>query len=1062
MTTTTIFWKSSRSYLKLVIGMAEKGQTEANCNLENTNEIADEVGERREEEKANSNFGDAYVNFKDLQNAIDCNELYVKICRKVKDRVGEGMAYCNLGNAFKNLGDFQKAKEYHERHLRISKEVGDRAGEKGAYCNLGIVFRNLGDFQKAIEYHERDLKISKEVGDRAGEARAYCNLGNAFHSLGDFQKAIEYHEQQLRISKEVGDRAAEGGAYGNLGNAFQNLGKFQKAKEYHERDLKISKEVGDRAGEARAYCNLGNAFHSLGDFQKAIENHDRLLKISKEVGDRVGEGKAYGNIGDAFRSLGDLQKAIEYHERHLKISKEVGDRVGEGKAYCSLGNAYDGLGDFPKAIEYHERHLKISKEVEDRAGEGRAYCNLGNAFRILGDFQKAIEYHERHLRISKEAGDRAGEGRAYCNIGNAYESLGDFQKALEYHKRHFKITKEVGDRAGKGKAYGNLGNAFTNLGDFEKAIDYHERHLKNSKEVGDRAGQGRAYSSLGNFYDSLGDFQKAIEYHERHLKISIEVGDRTGKGRAYCNIGNAFRNLGDFQKVIEYHQRHLKISKEVGDRAGEGKAYGNLGNAYYSLGDLQKAVQCYKNSVIAFDHIRRNLISNDEWKITLKSTYDHINLRLWELQFKEGKVIEALLTADQGRAQALNDLLEFKYGLKGPRPEIGTLSARPSDFPSYLPSNTAFIGINKGGIVLWVNEKGKEIKTRRTLIDNSVTTYFQSLLETTRKEIGVIADVNCEDRSLRNPNDKKLAEEGSIKPKSHSSSFETNSLQTFYNVVIDPILDLLQGDEVVIVPQGPLYLAPYSAFMDSKSKYLCETFRIRLLPSLSSLRLIQNCPADWHSKTGALLVGDPWVQEVVYEGMTLGQLQWAEKEVQMIGKILQTEPLVGKQATKDEVLRRISSVALVHIAAHGKMETGEIALAPNTTRSLSANPTMEDYLLTMKDVLNAQIRARLVVLSCCHSARGEVKSEGVVGIARAFLGAGARAVLVSLWAIDDEATMEFMKVFYQHLVHGRSASEALNKAIKSMRESDRFNAVKYWAPFVLIGDDITLEFEGID
>ena len=426
----------------------------------------------------------------------------------------------------------------------------------------------------------------------------------------------------------------------------------------------------------------------------------------------------------------------------------------------------------------------------------------------------------------------------------------------------------------------------------------------------------------------------------------------------------------------------------------------------------------------------------------------------------QGKVIEALLTADHGRAQALNDLLEFKYGFKGLLSDIGTLSVSTPDNLSYLPSNTAFIGINEGGIVVWVNKKGKEIKTRKSQIDISGTTYFSSLLEAAHEEIGVRADVNCEDRSLRNPSDKKLAEERSSKPRSRSSHFETNSLQTLYNVVMDPIRDLLDGDEVVIIPEGPLCLAPYAAFMDLKSKYLCETFRFRMLPSLSSLRLIQNCPADWHSKTGALLVGDPWVQEVVYEGMTLEQLEWAEKEVQMIGEILQTEPLVGKQATKDEVLRRISSVALVHIAAHGKMETGEIALAPNTTRS-SPIPNKEDYLLTMNDVLKAQIRARLVVLSCCHSARGEVKAEGVVGIARAFLGAGALSVLVSLWAIDDEATMELMKLFYRQLVDGRSASEALNEAMKSMRESDRFSAVKYWAPFVLIGDDVTLEFEGI-
>ena len=76
----------------------------------------------------------------------------------------------------------------------------------------------------------------------------------------------------------------------------------------------------------------------------------------------------------------------------------------------------------------------------------------------------------------------------------------------------------------------------------------------------------------------------------------------------------------------------------------------------------------------------------------------------------------------------------------------------------------------------------------------------------------------------------------------------------------------------------------------------------------------------------------------------------------------------------------------------------------------------EDYILTIRDVLNFQLRAKLVVPSCCHSGRGEIKAEGVVGIACAFMGAGARSVVVSLWAIDDEATLEFMKCLYQHLL----------------------------------------------
>ena len=171
-------------------------------------------------------------------------------------------------------------------------------------------------------------------------------------------------------------------------------------------------------------------------------------------------------------------------------------------------------------------------------------------------------------------------------------------------------------------------------------------------------------------------------------------------------------------------------------------------------------------------------------------------------------------------------------------------------------------------------------------------------------------------------------------------------------------------------------------------------------------------------------------------------------------------PLVGEEATKYEVLRRISSVALVHIAAHGKRETGEILLAPNTKRT-THQAQEEDCLLTMKDVLQTGLRAKLVVLRCCHSAFGEVMAEGVVGIARAFLGAGARSVLVSLRATDNDGTPEFMKHFYGALAKGKSTSEAVNRATKCMRESEIISKARLWAPFVLVGDDVKLELTEI-
>lgn len=336
--------------------------------------------------------------------------------------------------------------------------------------------------------------------------------------------------------------------------------------------------------------------------------------------------------------------------------------------------------------------------------------------------------------------------------------------------------------------------------------------------------------------------------------------------------------------------------------------------------------------------------------------------------------------------------------------------------------------------------------------------YLSSLTESVRTDIGVRICVKCEDRSLKRLEDSEWID--TDQSQACSMAREVNPLKILYDIAVSPIADLISSDELIIVPDGPLWLVPYAAFMTPRSKYLCETFRIRMIPSLDCLKILADCPAGYHRETGALLVGDPCVQEVVFHGRRkLQQLPCAEKEVKMIGKITNTMPLTGTEATKTQVLKSLSSVSLVHIAAHGCMETGEIVLAPNPIRS-SPIPTEEDFLLTMTDVLNVKIRAKLVVLSCCHSGRGEVKAEGVVGIARAFLGAGARSVLVSLWAIDDEATLEFMKSFYKFLVEGRTASEALNRTMNYMRESEQFSELRLWAPFILIGDDVTLNLVG--
>ena len=713
------------------------------------------------------------------------------------------------------------------------------------------------------------------------------------------------------------------------------------------------------------------------------------------------------------------------HMQELSIAKTLGDREWEGHAYYKLGGVYNSQCNFKQAIEYQKLHLSVVKELGDRSREEEAYCTLGGTYHRLGDFQQALECHKLHLSIAKELGNRSSEEIACFNICVVYNSMGNFKQAAENHKLHLNIAKELGNRDGEGSAYGILGDGYQGLGNFKQAIEYHKLCLNIAKELGNRDQEGMAYGSVGIAYRSLGNFKQAIKYHKLYLNIAKELGNRYGEGNAYCNLGITYKQMHNFQQAVEYLKQSLSIAKEIGYRDCEGQALVNLGEAFLRLCDFEQSMEYTKQGLDI-----------------LKDT------GLWRTLVKNGETDEALCAAEQGRAQALTDVLKEQYGVDS----SPFASAEPKETITFILNNltteTVFVAIDTDAISFWLLRRGKEILFKQKEIERD---SCKLLIDATLRDIAVGVRVMCEDRLMDEicddppPSNREAAEETDQSPTSSVSS-----LRQLFDVIIGPIADLLEGDQLLLVPDGPFCLAPYPA--------LSETTRIRIVPSLTALQLITGAPESFHSRSGVLLVGDPCLEEVtnVFGKPVWRQLPFAREEVEMIGKLVKTTPLIGKDATKGEVLQRLKSVALVHIAAHGSAETGEILLAPNP--GWTSSIPKEHYILTMSDVQAVRLRARLVVLSCCHSGRGEVKSEGVVGIARAFLCAGARSVLVSLWAIDDHATMEFMRHFYQHLADGKSASVALHHAAKSLRESEQFRDLKYWAPFVLIGDDVTLEF----
>ena len=339
--------------------------------------------------------------------------------------------------------------------------------------------------------------------------------------------------------------------------------------------------------------------------------------------------------------------------------------------------------------------------------------------------------------------------------------------------------------------------------------------------------------------------------------------------------------------------------------------YANTGEIHQSLREFKEASESYQSSVNLLNILRTNVQAEDVWKITFRELYRKCYQSLWRMLLKLEKIEEALYAAEEGRAQALVDDLKIHYGLTGPPVEESKETI--SDLLKECATQMVFIGLERNKINFWVLGKGGSVELRTKELEGGRegTDFVTELVETTLNNIGAGVGVRCENRSLDALDDDSSPYRNGDKPQAESLDCTEGSLQPLYDAIIDPIADLCHGNELIIVPEGPLGLAPLPA--------LSESIRIRTIPSLTSLTLIITSPDDCHSKSGALLVGNPSLDMVTKCGKPVfKKLENAEKEVKKTGGILKVQPLTGKEATKQTVLDRITSVALVHIAAHGK------------------------------------------------------------------------------------------------------------------------------------------------
>ena len=872
----------------------------------------------------------------------------------------------------------------------------------------------------------------------------YCTMWEASSLINDNTNAVKYAENILLIYHENGERLEECRLSLKLAEMYFHQCKYPEAIQLSEKALLISRKIGDRKREAQCRVNLGGLHQLTGEYKKAREHLEKSLAINTEIGDRKREAECRVNLGGLHQLTGEYKKAREHLEKSLAINTEIGNRKGEGSSYTNLGNVHKVVGDYEKAREHLEKSLAMQKEIGDRKGEATSHTILGNVYTLVGDYEKAKEHLEKSLAMQKETGDRNVEALSYLSLGEVYAAVGEYEKALDYLQKSLVISEMIGHRPRVAESYRHLGAAFYRLGKYSRANEYYQKALVFFTDIGDRVSIASVYLHQGALEHAVGNFIKAREHFEKVLAISKETGNKVLEAAGCSNLGGLLINQAEHEQGEKYIEKALALSETVGDIEAQLKPLQMMAYLRMKEGKIQGAISYFLSVIEKSEEIRGFLRDNDQFKISFS---DH-NIRPYKylsmLLCVNGNPTEALYVSELSKARALADLMAAQYSMEN---QILANPRTLSDIDDIVAKNCnrtcLCVSYHNDSVYLWILRKGRVTHFQR-IEGNDVFPREGSSQQLEKffecRSFGILPEEICEDRSLHSSqpesksNDEHSHDGSRLGKESNANRGPKMNIPLCYKLIIAPVVDFLEGPEIIIVPDRALYQIPFAALTDESGKYLTETFRIRMVPSLTTLKLINESPADYHCQTGALIVGNPDVGEVHFKGKltNVSRLPCAENEAKMVAKKLGVKPLLGQHATKQAVLQAMNSVSLIHIAAHGDAERGAIALAPSF-RIPNGIPQEGLYLLKMSDISKVQLRAKLVVLSCCHSARGQTKAEGAVGIARAFLGSGARSVLVALWALDDKSTEQLMTHFYDHLVAGESAGKSLQEAMKWMR-----------------------------
>ena len=972
-----------------------------------------------------------------------------------------------------------------EQALPLWRELADKYWEAYTLNNIGITYYSLGETQKALDFYAQALPLQKAINNLYGEAAALNSLANIYDDLGERQKAVSYYDQALALIKVMGDHRSEAVVLNNIAGIYDDLGEKRRAMDYYNQALPLARLVGDRRLEAGILQNLGRSYYFLGEPQKAMEYYNQALPAERALGERKGEATTLGSIGFVFNLVGEKQKALEYFNQMLALERAIGDRTGEANALASIGIAYEELGESQKALEFYNQALLIQRAISDRSGEAGTLQNIGVAYSRMGEKQKALTYYNQALPLIKAIGERRDEATTLNDIGNVYADLGEREKALQFYNQALSVERAIGERRREAETLTNTGNVYDDSGEKQKARDYYNQALLLQKAVGDHSGEALILYYLARLERDGGNLGEALRQIEAALAIIETLRTK------YTNqeLRSAY-----FATVQDYYKFYIDLLMRLHkQRPGEGYDARALEGS-----ERERARALLETLAEAGADIREgappDLLERER------------SLQI-ELNAKAQKQIELLSGAhtDEQAAAIAGELEELTTRYQQVEAQIRQKSPRYAALTQPQPLSLREIQtqVLDSDTLLLEYSLGEERSYLWAVTPTSIKSYElpgRDEIEATARQVYNLL------KSATQWAGNKTAERKREPGRSESPSpIFAEAASRLSQMVLAPAAAQLGGKRLVVVSDGALQFIPFGALpiptSGQKAAYqpLIIEHEIVSLPSASTLVLLRQetarrkpaaktvialadpvfqrddrritnnagrIAAQTHESTSradterGLGLATKAAQEsgVTNDQMVIPRLPGTRREAEQILQLVpasERKSALGFAASRETAMSaEVGQYRYVHFATHGLLDSLHPELSGIILSMFNEQGTPQDGFLRAHEIFNLKLAADVVVLSACQTGLGkEVKGEGLVGLTRGFMYAGAPRVVVSLWSVSDVATAELMTRFYRRmLIEKLAPAKALQAAQASMAREKRFASPFYWAAFTLQGE----------